>query len=294
MARGAAPGGTQVLAQVRHVARQLALVARGHTLVLTLGHGPQAALLALQTAGDAEPPTDLPEPPAADREGLLSTLLEQELCNLMPARVVATLITRTEVSPADPAFRAPSHAIGPLYSKAQGTRLAEQQGWILVKDGAGLRRVVAAPAPLRVLSLPAIRWLLSHGVLVVASGCGGVPVALQPVPEGGSQTLQGVAAVVDQDACSSLVARELGADCLLMLTDMPALCADWGLVTERAIGTVAPAQLAAMRFAAGSMAPKVQAVCDFVKVTDGRAAIGSIDDIQGLLDGTAGTQIRAA
>jgi carbamate kinase len=288
------------LANIRRAAAQLARVAQQHDLVLTHGNGPQVGLLALQAAAykpvDAYPLDVL----GAQTDGMIGYLLEQELANLLPAsRVVATLITRVEVDAHDPAFEHATKPIGPVYGPAEAEQVAAAKGWRLVADGAGWRRVVASPQPQRVLGLQAIRWLLERGALVIAAGGGGIPVARTPSTPGtqgakaaqGPDTLQGVAAVIDKDLCSGLLARELQADVLVIATDVAAVFVDWGLPTQRALGHVTPAQLAGMAFAAGSMGPKVEAARAFVQATGRRAVIGSLDQIEQLLAGQAGTQI---
>lgn len=290
--RGQPQGAAQQLANVERAAAQMALIAAqvpAHQIVIAHGNGPQVGLLALQAAAYtavAAYPLDVL---GAESEGMVGYLLEQALNNELPGRVVATLITRTEVSLADPAFAAPSKPIGPVYTPEQARSIAEQRGWAMAADGAGMRRVVACPQPLRVLSLQAIEWLLSHGALVVAAGGGGVPVALQP--HGDGHRLQGVEAVIDKDTCSALLARQLQADCLLIATDVPALYLDFGLSTQRPLARSTPQALMKLQFAAGSMAPKVLAACAFVKATGARAVIGALDHIEAMLQGEAGTQI---
>jgi carbamate kinase len=282
------------LANIRRAAAQLARVAQQHDMVLTHGNGPQVGLLALQAAAykpvDAYPLDVL----GAQTDGMIGYLLEQELANLLPAsRVVATLITRVEVDAHDPAFKHPTKPIGPVYGQAEAEQVAAAKGWRMVADGEGWRRVVASPQPQRVLGLQAIRWLLERGALVIAAGGGGIPVARTPSPQGahGPDTLQGVAAVIDKDLCSGLLARELQADVLVIATDVAGVFVDWGLPTQRALGHVTPAQLEGIAFAAGSMGPKVEAARAFVQATGRRAVIGSLDQIEQLLAGQAGTQI---
>jgi carbamate kinase len=279
------------LANIRRAAAQLARVAQQHDLVLTHGNGPQVGLLALQAAAykpvDAYPLDVL----GAQTDGMIGYLLEQELANLLPtSRVVATLITRVEVDAHDPAFGHPTKPIGPVYGPAEAEQVAAAKGWRLVADGAGWRRVVASPQPQRVLGLQAIRWLLERGALVIAAGGGGIPVARTPSAHG-PDTLQGVAAVIGKDFCSGLLARELQADVLVIATDVAGVFVDWGLPTQRALGHVTPAQLEGIAFAAGSMGPKVEAARAFVQATGRGAVIGSLDQIEQLLAGQAGTQI---
>ncbi|QCB48589.1 carbamate kinase [Hydrogenophaga sp. PAMC20947] len=282
------PTADNQLENIRRAAAQLARVAADNDLVLTHGNGPQVGLLALQAAAyvnvDAYPLDVL----GAQTDGMIGYLLEQELANLLPAaRAVTTLITRVEVDEDDPAFHHPSKPIGPVYTQAESERVAADKGWVMAPDGDAFRRVVASPQPLRVLGLQAIRWLLEHGAVVIAAGGGGIPVA----STGSGESLQGVEAVIDKDLCTSLLARDLQADVLVIATDVPAVYLDWGQPTQRAIDKVTPQALAQHDFAAGSMGPKVAAACAFVLATGQRAVIGSLDQIEGMLAGTAGTQV---
>ena len=291
--RGQALSAGNQLANIRRAAAQLARIASAHTLVLTHGNGPQVGLLALQSAAYTALDNAVESYPldvlGAESEGMIGYLLEQELANLLPAtRSITTLLTRVEVDPLDPAFSHPTKPIGPVYTAAQAEALAADKGWAMAADGLGLRRVVASPPPLRVLGLEAIRWLLEHNALVIAAGGGGIPVARGA----DGHSLQGVEAVIDKDLCSSLLARELQADCLVIATDVAAVYLDWGLPSQRALGQVTPQALMQHPWPAGTMGPKVAAACAFVAATGCRAVIGSLDDIEALLDGTAGTQIR--
>lgn len=287
------PTAENQLANIRRAAGQLARVAAQHDLVLTHGNGPQVGLLALQAAAYVKVEAYPLDVLGAQTDGMIGYLLEQELANLLPkTRTVTTLITRVEVDPQDPAFRHPTKPIGPVYSRNDADRLAAEKGWVMAADGDAFRRVVASPLPMRVLGLQAIRWLLGHGALVIAAGGGGIPVAR--TGEGGDQGLHGVAAVIDKDLCSSLLARELQADVLVIATDVQAVYFDWGQPTQRAIGQVTPQVLAGHNFAAGSMEPKVEAARSFVLATGQRAVIGSLDHIEDLLASSAGTQVCLA
>ena len=302
--RGAPQDVTEQRCNVERAAVQIARIASAsppNDLVVTHGNGPQVGLLALQAEAYAAVPAYPLDVLGAESEGMVGYLLEQALQNHLPGRVVATLFTRTEVRLDDPAFAAPSKPIGPMYNADEAARVAKQRGWAMAADGTGFRRVVPSPAPVRVLSQQAIAWLLQHGALVIAVGGGGVPVALRPASAIGPAAdlharpheLQGVEAVIDKDAASSLLARGLGADCLLIATDVPALYRNWGLPTQQAIERTTPGELAGLKFAAGSMGPKVKAACDFVSATGRRAVIGSLDDSEAMLRGDAGTQTAA-
>ena len=279
---------------IRAVAAPLARLAQVHTLVITHGNGPQVGLLALQ--GDAYFQTNpaVPGYPLdlldAQTQGMVGYLLEQELINHLPAaQAVATLVTRVEVNAHDPAFARPDKLIGPVYTTGQAQTLARQHGWTMAADGAGMRRVVASPAPVRVLNLHAISALLAQHSVVIAAGGGGIPV----VRTGDFGRWSGIEAVIDKDACSALLAHALQADCLLILTDVDAVYLDWGLPTQRALGRVTPQFLAQRVFAAGSMGPKVRAACDFVNRTGRPCHIGALENLDALLQGSSGTTVMA-
>lgn len=294
--RSQAPSAANLLENVCTAAAQLAKIAcmaGGHQIVLTHGSGPQVGLLALQSAAYAVQnpgieayPLDLLD---AETAGMLGYVLEQEIANRLPAtRTVVSLLTRVEVDRLDPAFAAPSKPIGPTYTREQADQAAAGHPWTMGPDGNGLRRLVASPRPVKVLALEAIRCLLQSGAMVIAGGGGGIPVMRRADGQG----MEGVEAVIDKDLCSALIATELQADCLIIATDVPAIYLDWGLPTQRALGRTTPRELALQSYAAGSMAPKVQAACAFVRSAGQRAAIGSLDSIEALLAGEAGTQIR--
>lgn len=136
-----------------------------------------------------------------------------------------------------------------------------------------------------------IKWLLEHHTIVIAAGGGGIPAAYAP---GADRKLAGVECVIDKDLATELLARELGADLYVMLTDADAVYTDWGKPTQRAIRRAAPDALAALPFAAGSMGPKVDAACRFARSTGKRAAIGELSQLSEILAGQAGTTIDPA
>jgi carbamate kinase len=199
---------------------------------------------------------------------------------------VATVLSQVEVDGDDPAFAAPSKPIGPLYGEAEARRLAREHGWFVAPDAGGFRRVVPSPLPKRIVEVASLRLLLDAGVLVISAGGGGVPVVIDA---DGRAT--GVEAVVDKDLTAALLARRVGASALLLLTDVEAVFADWATPTARAIRGASPADLRGFAFAPGSMAPKVEAACEFAEATGGRAGIGSLGDAAAILRGEAGTTI---
>jgi carbamate kinase len=264
-------------------------MAQGHQLVVTHGNWPQVGLLALQgeAAGQSGFPLDVL---GAETEGMIGYVLQQELDNAHPAPArFATLLTQVEVDPRDAAFGAPDKPVGPVYNEAQARALQQQRGWAVAPDGQAWRRVVASPRPLRILEIEVIRLLVEQGVTVICAGGGGIPVVRRA-----DGTHIGVEAVIDKDHASGLLAAELQADAFLMLTDVPAVFADWGKPDQRALGDVTPQALAAMDFAAGSMGPKVRAACDFVNRTGGLAGIGALDDASDILARRAGTRVVPA
>jgi carbamate kinase len=277
--RGERPGAEVQRANVRVAARAVAELAREYAVVLTHGNGPQVGLLALHSAD----PLDVL---GAESEGMIGYLIEQEIANALPGREVATLLTQVEIDPRDPAFGAPTKPIGPVYPEAEARALATTRGWAVGPDGAGFRRLVPSPEPLRIRELRTIELLVEADVIVVCAGGGGIPVAVAP---GGS--VHGVEAVIDKDLSAALLARELRADALLLLTDVPALYLDWPEPARRPLASARPAELRALRFESGSMAPKVEAACRFVEATGGLAAIGALADAGRILRGEAGTRV---
>lgn len=276
--------------QRRNVAvaiRAIAELADEHEVVVTHGNGPQIGLLALQGeayAGERPYPLDVL---GAESEGMVGYLLDQELTNELGGRRVATLLTQVLVDRDDPAFESPTKPIGPVYDERTAQELASERGWSVAPDGDGYRRVVASPEPRAIVELPTIRLLVDAGVLVVCAGGGGIPVV---EAEG---RLHGVEAVIDKDLAAALLATGLDADALLLLTDVPAVEADWGTPRARPLREASVAELGATDFATGSMGPKVEAARRFVQGTEGLAAIGALGDAAAILRGERGTRIRA-
>ena len=277
---------------VRTAAPSLAAVARTHQLVLSHGNGPQVGLLALQAAAYTEVEAYPLDVLGAQTEGMIGYVLEQELGNLLPFEVpFATILTMIEVDPSDPAFKDPTKFVGPVYYKAQADALAEQKGWAFKPDGDYWRRVVPSPEPKRIFEIRPIRWLLEQNAVVICAGGGGVPTMYQP---GADRLLVGVEAVIDKDLASQLLAREVGADVLVMVTDVDGVYTGWGTPERRRLDRVTPSELRALPFAAGSMGPKVEAAIRFVEGTGKRAAIGGLADIEAIVAGDAGTQVVAS
>ena len=272
--------------------KALAPVALEHELVVSHGNGPQVGLLALMGSAytEVDPyPLDLL---GAQTEGMIGYLIQQELGNELPfEKRLASLLTLIEVDPNDPAFENPTKPIGPVYGKEEADRLAEEKGWVFKPDGDSFRRVVPSPLPQRIFGIEPVQWLLDRDAVVICAGGGGIPVMYTEDPAPAGRRLVGVEAVIDKDLASALLAHDLGADALAIVTDVDAVYAEWGTSDQRAIRTAHPDALAETEFAAGSMAPKVRAACSFAEETGGLAAIGSIFDTPALLRGEAGTII---
>jgi|TARA_R110000822_G_scaffold2089_22_gene10095 carbamate kinase len=275
---------------VRVAAESLAaVVSAGHSLVITHGNGPQVGLLALQGAAykpDEAFPLDVL---GAQTEGMIGYIIEQELENaLQHDRPVATLLTQVLVDPADPAFLSPDKFVGPVYTHEEAQLRASVAGWRIAADGPHWRRVVPSPRPVEIPDLRVLKLLLERGVVVICAGGGGIPVVRL---ENGS--LVGVEAVIDKDASSALLAAQLGADALLLLTDVDAVYQGYATPAARPLAHLSIAQARELVMPAGSMGPKVNAACDFA-ASGGVSAIGRLQDALAMLDGDAGTRITQA
>ena len=275
---------------IRVATQQIAKIVPGNELVVAHGNGPQVGLLSLQaSAYTAVAPYPL-DVLGAETEGMIGYIIEQELGNLLPIEVpFATLLTQVEVDGNDPAFQHPSKPIGPVYSKEEAERLAKEKGWSIAPDGDKFRRVVASPKPKRIFEIRPIKWLLEKGSIVICAGGGGIPTMYDKDGQ-----LQGVEAVIDKDLCSALLAEQLESDLLVIATDVNAAFVDWGKPTQKAIAQAHPDEMEKLGFAAGSMGPKVQAACTFARNTGKVAAIGSLEDIENIVNGNAGTRISSA
>jgi carbamate kinase len=274
---------------VRTAAEAIAPLAAEHSVVVVHGNGPQVGLLALQADAyqGAEPyPLDVLD---AGTQGMIGYLIQQELRSVMPqGSQVATLLTMIAVDPADPAFASPTKFVGPVYAKETADKLAAGKGWTFRQDGDAWRRVVPSPRPQRVLEIQPITWLLEQGAVVICAGGGGIPTTY---PSAGSGELVGVEAVIDKDFASELLAEDVGADLFVMATDVDGVYLHWGQPQARRLGQVTPDELAGYEFPAGSMGPKAEAAARFAAKSGRRAAIGSLDDITGIVAGTAGTSV---
>lgn len=265
----------------------LAPVSVDHNLVITHGNGPQVGMLANLSAGAEHAETfDVLD---AQTEGMIGYLIERELRELLPAvRQVATLVTLIEVDPNDPAFGNPTKFIGPVYNQADADKLAAERGWTVKADGEYWRRVVPSPVPSAIPAINTINTLLGGGCTVVCAGGGGIPVAWDAV----ARSYSGVEAVIDKDLATSLLAYELSADLMVIATDVDGVYEQWGTPNQRLIATAHPKALDGEHFPAGSMGPKVAAAIEFVeRGLRGEAVIGSLSQLEQILEGTAGTRV---
>ena len=283
--RGERPDAAVQVGNVRAAVRSLAPLATEHQLVVTHGNGPQVGVLALQSASDPRLTSPYPfDVLGAQTQGMIGYWLLQGLQNALPGRQVAALINQTLVSAADPAMTNPTKFVGEVYDEATAKRLAAESGWTVRADGEHWRRVVPSPRPQRVVETRLIRLLLNSGAIVVCAGGGGVPTIRNEEGQ-----LQGVEAVVDKDLTASVLAEALEADALLLLTDASRVVRGFGTPQAEPIANATPGELRREDFPAGSMGPKVDAVCRFVELTGDMAAIGSLEDAVAIMEGKAGT-----
>jgi carbamate kinase len=279
-------------ANVRVAAESLARIAGEHQLVISHGNGPQVGLLALEAAAYEEVEAYPFDILGAETQGMIGYLVEQELGNFLPIEVpLATILTMVEVDPDDPAFQNPTKFVGPIYEKAEADALAAEKGWTVKADGDHWRRVVPSPKPKRIFEIRPMRWLIEHKTVVICAGGGGIPTMYA---KGEDRRLVGVEAVIDKDFATSLLSRELDADLFIMATDVDGVYVDWGTPDQRRLDRVTPEELRSIPFPAGSMGPKVDAATEFVEATGKRAAIGSLEQLDAMVAGTAGTNVVSA
>ena len=285
--RGERPDAANQMANVTMAVEALAPLAREHELVVTHGNGPQIGVLAVESASD--PRLSAPYPLdvlGAQTQGMIGYWLLQAFQNALPGRQVASMLNQTLVLAHDPALDNPTKFVGEVYEEEEAHRLAGERGWTVHQDGKGWRRVVGSPRPQRVVETRMIRLLLRSGAVVVCAGGGGVPVIRN---ERGK--LRGLEAVIDKDLTAAVLAEALDADVLMVLTDVPNVVRNFGTPEAEAITRITPGALRREQFPAGSMGPKVDAVCRFVELTGDMAAIGRLQDAEAIMAGDAGTII---
>ncbi len=293
---GSATPAAQIAAVTEAMGAAARLVAAGHEVVVTHGNGPQVGNLLVKNelAAHVVPPVPLDWCGAQTQGTLGFTILDALDAALAAAgtpRPVAALVTRTLVDRDDPGFTHPTQPVG-RYVDADAAQRMVEHGQVWEDRGErGWRRVVASPEPLEVLDVPAARTLLDAGYVVVTAGGGGIPVVREP-----DGTLRGVEAVIDKDLTAALLARSLGADVLVIATDVDHAAVGFGTPQQRDLGRVTLSELhdlaATGEFASGSMGPKVEAVSRFVAAGGPRGVITSLTHITDAVDGSFGTVVE--
>ena len=294
------PGERSTIAdQFKHTRESLApiveLARDGWRLAVVHGNGPQVGdeLVRNEIARSAVEPLPLGILVAATAGWIgymIQQSLENALRNVRAERGVTTIITQVQVDPRDPALIAPSKFIGHEIPEERAKALIAE-GQAVKQDSNGMyRRVVGSPKPLAIYDLEIIRPLVESGTIVIACGGGGVPVYTNP-----AKGLEGIDAIVDKDAVAAVLARELKAELLVILTNVDAVYADWGTPSKRALSRLTVDEARALdsrgAFGEGSMAPKVRAAVDFVGATGGRAVIAELSQGMDAVHGRAGTTI---
>jgi len=276
------------IAHLREAVAALGPLLDGRPLVLTHGNGPQVGRMLLQheRAADAAPPHPL-YLVVAETQAEIGGLLATEL-GAVARSDVACVVTHVVVAADDPAFDEPSKPIGPFYTEAEARELERVPDWQLDFDSPnGARRVVPSPAPLEIVELEAVRALVAAGTIAIACGGGGIPCVRR------GRRLHGVDAVVDKDLSASLLARGLGAEQLVILTDVPALLRDFGGTSEEPIRVLTADEALALapELPAGSMRPKLEAAAEFAGATGGDVLVTSPEALEQALARDAGTRI---
>ncbi len=288
--RGERPDASVELDHIRAAALALAPLCREHQVLICHGNGPQIGLLAIESANDISLTRSYPlDALGAQTQGMIGYWLAQCLRNAGVDKPVLGLVTQIVVDPDDPAFDRPEKFIGAGYPRDEATRAAAELGWTIAQDGERWRRVVPSPEPVRIVEQDSITSMLAGDAVVIAGGGGGAPVA-----EDADGRLRGVEAVVDKDLTSALLAQAVTADVLMVLTDVTAVMTGWGTPDAARIPVLRVDELADLRFAAGSMGPKIEACRRFVAGAGRRAVIGALADASALLTGSAGTTVTAA
>ncbi len=287
--------------QFRHTRESLGAVVElareGWHIAIVHGNGPQVgnALVRNERARGEVPALPLGVLVAAT-EGWIGYMIQQSLQNALAragvARQVVTMVTQVLVDPDDPTLRSPSKPIGRTMDEATARELSSEMGWDVAPTKGGWRRVVPSPRPLEIVEREMVRSLIAAGHLVIAAGGGGTPVYRHP-----ELGLEGVDAVVDKDRAAAILGRDVGAEVLVILTDVDAVYTGFGTPDQRALGrlTLAEAEtlLASGELGTGSMGPKVEAAAEFVRHGGRRAVIARLDQGRAAVDGRAGTEIVA-
>lgn len=267
-------------------AQSLAKLYEKYRLVIVHGNGPQVGLLALQNLAYHDCPPYPMDVLGAETQGMIGYLMQQGIRRELPNTEVTTLITQVVVDANDPSIANPSKFIGPVYDKETAEKLAAEHGWIIKPDGIYWRRVVPSPAPIKAMETDAIKCLLERDHIVICGGGGGAPVVSN------GETVEGFEAVIDKDATAAMLAKEIGAAELLILTDGTHVCLNWGEPNERQLTDVTVSEMRGYSFPPGSMGPKVDACCDFAEATGGVGNIGDLYHALDVMNRTTGTHIH--
>lgn len=287
MRRGERGTAAEQLANLRRAVTALQPLLGEPGLVITHGNGPQVGneLIRQERAAEEAPPLPL-WLAVAQTQAEIGALIAAELRPALAGREPVCVLTHVSVASDDPAFDRPTKPIGPFYSAEQGEQLERERGWAMVSDAnRGHRRVVPSPAPLEIVELEVIRLVAEAGSVVIACGGGGIPVVRR------GDRLVGVDAVIDKDSASALLARGLGAERLVILTEVPAVYRNFGESNQEEIRELSSADAERLlpELAEGSMRPKVESALTF----GGETLITSIDALEDALAGSAGTRITA-
>ena len=283
--RGDKPDADIQIANVQLAAAQLAKLANEHELIITHGNGPQVGVLALESANDERLSRAYPlDTLGAETQGMIGYWLLQAMQNALPGRQVATMVCQTLVLSGDPAFANPTKFVGEVYDEETAKRIARERGWVVKADGEHFRRVVGSPAPQRVIATRLIRNLVNSGAVVICAGGGGVPVIRNEKGQ-----LQGAEAVIDKDLTAAVLAEDLEADALIILTVVDGVYEGYGTAQARMVKRATPMRLREMGLPAGPVGPKVEAACRFVELTGDMAAIGRLEDALDIIAGHSGT-----
>lgn len=286
----------QEIVAARAARSLLPVLALDNKLILTHGNGPVVGKILLRQfyARAHVPPMRLDVCVAHSQGGIAHLMMqgmEDELARAEHDRRVACLITRVEVDADDPAFRDPSKPIGPFFSAAEARELETQLGWAMMEDaGRGWRYVVASPRPRKILDIDLIESLFEQGIAVIAAGGGGIPVVHRA-----DRSHQGIAAVIDKDLTSALLANQLGIDTLMILTAVSQVSVNFGKKNQRALDRISASDLKGYQleghFAKGSMGPKIEAALSFIAGGGKRAIIAHLEEALPALKGETGTHV---
>ena len=270
------------------------IIHRGYELVIVHGNGPQVGNIMIQVeeAVTKIPPQTL-DVCVAQTQGSMGFLLANQLINRINEeqldKQVATIVTEVVVDQTDPAFENPTKPVGPYFTSYRANALMQEQGWQMVEDsGRGWRKVVPSPKPQSVVGLPLVKRLIESGAVVITGGGGGIPVTIDV---GGYY--RGCEAVIDKDYTAALIAKELGAELFIVLTQVPMVAENFGRPSQRWLRRLpvekAKEMLTTNQFPPGSMGPKIASAIDFVETTGQTVLITDTDSLKGALNGTAGT-----